>query len=902
MPKLIIDDSTYDIPEGKNVLEACLSLGMDLPYFCWHPAMGSVGACRQCAVMQYEDENDEQGKLVMSCMTPVTDKTYISLKDETSSGFRKSVIEWLMTNHPHDCPTCDEGGECHLQDMTVMTGHNYRRYRFNKRTYTNQDLGPCINHEMNRCIQCYRCVRFYRDHAGGTDLNAFSAHNHVYFGRHEDGTLESPFSGNLVEVCPTGVFTDKTLKKHYTRKWDLTNAPSICYQCGLGCNIIPGERYGTLRRIQSRYNGEVNGYFICDRGRFGYEYVNSMYRIRKATIKDKDQGSKTSLELDEAMHSVAKDIKQYERIVGIGSPRSSLESNFALRTLVGENHFYGGLSTGQYEAINTIYQILKVSPAKSPSMKECEDADAVLILGEDITHTAPMLSYAVRQTSKKVYQEKAAEKDIPAWRDKAVRNDAELETVPIYSLSPAESGLKDIATHLSLNPAEIRQFAFALAQELDDTAPSTEDIPTEWEEHFQEIVKVLRSAENPLIIAGATLQDTAMIKGAANISRALSNGKRKAMLSYVVPEVNSLGLIMMHPKDIDKLEGSIDQNTLVINLENDLYRIMPENEADQLMEKAGKLISLDHSISRTTEASDTVLPVGSYAESSGTVVNNEGRAQRSYKVMLPKEDEKDGWKILGKVRQLTENAADLDFKDLDDIIQYVVTQMPQFAGIQNAAPSANFRENGRQIPRQPHRYSGRTAMQADRNVHEQAPPEDEDSALRFSMEGHQGLPPSSLNPNFWAPGWNSQQAINRFQIEVGGELHDGDPGIRLLEPSKNEGSEYFKNNKTGAEIDKNEFRLIPYHHIFGSEHFSMQSPAIEERSPQASFIFHSEDARNLDLEDGKEFTIMVDGEEVELPVSIKEDWPEGTIGYPLGFPGVTFLHLPTIVKLKNTAG
>ncbi len=161
-----------------------------------------------------------------------------------------------------------------------MTGHTYRRTRFRKRTHRNQNLGPFINHEMNRCIQCYRCVRFYRDYAGGRDLQAFALRNAVFFGRDADGVLESEFAGNLVEVCPTGVFTDKTLKEHYTRKWDLQMAPSICVHCGLGCNVTAGERYGLLRRILNRYNGEVNGYFLCDRGRYGYEFVNSDRRIR----------------------------------------------------------------------------------------------------------------------------------------------------------------------------------------------------------------------------------------------------------------------------------------------------------------------------------------------------------------------------------------------------------------------------------------------------------------------------------------------------------------------------------------------------------------------------------------------------------------------------------------------
>lgn len=173
LAKITVDGKTYQVEENKNLLQVCLSLGLNIEYFCWHPAMGSVGACRQCAVKQYQDEGDSQGQIVMSCMTPVQEGMYVSIEDQEAKDFRASIIELLMANHPHDCPVCDEGGECHLQDMTVMSGHTYRRHRFNKRTYNNQYLGPFINHEMNRCIQCYRCVRFYQDYADGDDLDVF---------------------------------------------------------------------------------------------------------------------------------------------------------------------------------------------------------------------------------------------------------------------------------------------------------------------------------------------------------------------------------------------------------------------------------------------------------------------------------------------------------------------------------------------------------------------------------------------------------------------------------------------------------------------------------------------------------------------------------------------------------
>src|SRR5699024_10678676 len=322
MATVYIDGNEHEVEDGKNMLEVCLSLGYDLTYFCWHPALDSVGACRQCAVMNYKDEEDTRGRLTMACMLAANDGTRISISAQRAHDFREGNIESLMINHPHDCPVCDEGGECHLQDMTIMAGHNYRRFRFKKRTHLNQDLGPFLNHEMNRCIQCYRCVRFYNDYAGGKDFGVFASKGNVYFGRSEARTLENEFSGNLVEVCPTGVFTDKTLRRHYTRKWDLSNAPSICHQCGLGCNIISSERYGTIRRVLSRYNGDVNGYFLCDRGRFGYEYTNSEHRIKEPQKKEDDEFH--ALSMVDSKEELKTLTTSGKKLIGIGSPRASL--------------------------------------------------------------------------------------------------------------------------------------------------------------------------------------------------------------------------------------------------------------------------------------------------------------------------------------------------------------------------------------------------------------------------------------------------------------------------------------------------------------------------------------------------------------------------------------------------
>lgn len=256
MATIHVDGKEYEVNGADNLLEACLSLGLDIPYFCWHPALGSVGACRQCAVKQYQNAEDTRGRLVMSCMTPASDGTFISIDDEEAKQFRESVVEWLMTNHPHDCPVCEEGGNCHLQDMTVMTGHSFRRYRFTKRTHRNQDLGPFISHEMNRCIACYRCVRYYKDYADGTDLGVYGAHDNVYFGRPEDGTLESEFSGNLVEICPTAYSPTKRTPSVTTvngicslRRASASNVPSAVTSApaSVTANCVVSKTVTTVR-------------------------------------------------------------------------------------------------------------------------------------------------------------------------------------------------------------------------------------------------------------------------------------------------------------------------------------------------------------------------------------------------------------------------------------------------------------------------------------------------------------------------------------------------------------------------------------------------------------------------------------------------------------------------------
>ena len=546
MAVIHIDGTTVEVDGGDNLLQACLSLGIDVPYFCYHPALGSVGSCRQCAVKQYKDKDDLEagrGKLVMSCMVAPSDDMYISVTDDEAKAFRKSMVELLMTNHPHDCPTCEEGGHCHLQDMTYMSGHNHRRYRFTKRTHHNQELGPFIAHEMNRCIACYRCVRFYKDYAGGEDLGVYGSNNRVYFGRDKDGQFESEFSGNLTEVCPTGVFTDKTHSERYNRKWDMQYAPSICQGCSAGCNISPGERYGELRRIENRYHGEVNRYFLCDRGRFGYGYVNRSDRPTQAL--ERLNGKHVKINLDYALDETVKRIKD-KKVIGIGSPRASLETNFALKSLVGFDNFSTGLNHQQQALVNKCIEVLSTEGIYNPSMTDIESHDAVLILGEDITQTSSRVALSVRQAAKNEGIKMAAAAKTQAWLAEPVQRIAQGALSPVYIIDVTQTKLDDISkVSVVATPEDITTLGFKVANEIanlaDDLAQikdpqrSESDIKTEqtyqadpMQVLAQQIAYDLIQADKPLIISGTSLSSTAMIEAAAQITQALTQ-KRNAI-------------------------------------------------------------------------------------------------------------------------------------------------------------------------------------------------------------------------------------------------------------------------------------------------------------------------------------------------------------------------------------
>ncbi|AZT82187.1 NADH-quinone oxidoreductase subunit NuoG [Marinobacter sp. NP-4(2019)] len=891
MATIHVDGQSYEVNGADNLLQACLSLGLDIPYFCWHPAMGSVGACRQCAVRQYKDREDDKGMLVMSCMTPAADGTRIDIEDEEARAFRASVVEWLMINHPHDCPVCEEGGHCHLQDMTVMTGHDRRRYRFRKRTRRNQYLGPFIAHEMNRCITCYRCVRFYNDYAGGTDLGAFGAKDNIYFGRHQEGTLESRFAGNLTEVCPTGVFTDQSHSDHYTRKWDLQFAPGICHQCAVGCNISPGERYGDIRRIENRYHGEVNGFFLCDLGRFGYGYVNRQDRPRVPEFRparERDQEPE-ALEVDTALARITEALRHAGRVIGIGSPRASLESNHQLRELVGEANFSTGINANEQVCLGLMDKLGRSCGLPAPTLREVEGHDAVLLLGEDPMESAARLGLAIRQAIKAPPDEYAAKLGIPHWNAEAMKTLAQDHRQPLFIAYPAETELDSLACNrVALAPADIARLGFAVAHAIDPAAPDVPDLDEVLKSRVSEIAGALLAAERPLVVSGGALDSPAIIRAAGNIARALARRARRGGLLFVRREVNSTGLSLLGGQPLewalDQLAGGSADAAVI--LENDLYQRLPETRVDAALANAQTLVVLDHQRTRTLNRASFSLPAASFAEGDGTLVSLEGRAQRFFQVyepsyFRPETRIHESWRWLHGLSAKLHGDTPGDIT-LDQVTAACSQACPDLAMITAAAPGAGFRIEGLRLAREPHRYSGRTSMRANQSVSEPRVPQDPDTALAFSMEGYSGFRyPHQQVPFAWAPGWNSPQAWNKFTDEVGGHLRGGDPGIRLLDPRPGHYN-YECDIPAAFRPSDKECRALVLPCLFGGEETSARAEPIRQRMESPVLLLSDAEATALGVEPGGLVTVTAEKACVTLPARVPVDWPQGLVGLPAG--------------------
>ena len=374
MPLLKIDDKEIQVESGTTILETAIASGIEIPYYCYHPALEVVGSCRMCLV-----QVEGMSKLQVSCNTFIGEvhpdrkvngkyDMVVYTQNELVVKERKNILEFLLLNHPLDCPVCDQAGECYLQDYSFKFGNAHSRFEEEKRVRPNEYLGSQIVINHNRCILCSRCVRFTQEISGTSELFVEARGYNSKIAALEDKPLDNLLAGNVADICPVGALLS-TDYIHKNRIWNLEQKPSICQDCSVGCNVDVFSQQDQIFRLTARENQDVNGYFMCDIGRYGFHRFEKIERIIHPMVRNGK--SFNVLDWDEAIKKTADLIeKSKEKTAGIVSPFHTNESNYLLGLLMKETLGYLPPITGEEITFPTKFRI---SADRSPNLRGVND-------------------------------------------------------------------------------------------------------------------------------------------------------------------------------------------------------------------------------------------------------------------------------------------------------------------------------------------------------------------------------------------------------------------------------------------------------------------------------------------------------------------------------------------------
>jgi NADH-quinone oxidoreductase subunit G len=572
--------------------------------------------------------------------------------------------------------------------------------------------------------------------------------------------------------------------------------------------------------------------------------------------------------------------------------------------MVGADNYAPGFSDSEQPLVQLALRLQQNSAAVVPDIRTIESADAILILGEDVTNTAPRIALALRQSVRNKAYELAADLKLETWQDAAIRNLAQDQRSPMFIAAVADTPLDDVARQrFSLAPQDIATLGQAVASGIANSTGTTSQ-----SQDVTDIAAALAGAKRPLIVAGTGCGSADILQAAAAVASALCSAGRQAMLCLCVPEANSLGQAMLAGPDAPDLTALQQRATAgefetLIVLENDLFRRGTRAQMHQLLESFREVIVLDGLDNETTSAANLALPAANFAESEGTLVSLEGRAQRYFPVFQPREERRPAWVWLLACMKELERTEVQHLHHFDDITRDCAAKIPALAGITAAAPDLHYLNLGVKIPRQPPRYSGRTAMRANLSVHEPRQREDEETPLAFTMEGLNRAQPGALLPWVWSPGWNSNQSVQKFQDHPGGALKGGTAGVRLLTAGGHGQTGLQGSSKSADESSPQQaghWQLVPRQRIFGSDELSALSPGIAELTEPGFIEINKADATTLGVTQGDGLHI---GEGLAtLEVRVNDAVAAGCAGYSAGLAGTDNLVPLTSVMLSRADG
>ena len=634
MIEIELDGKKVDIAEGSMIMHAAEKAGTYIPHFCYHKKLSIAASCRMCLV-----DVEKMPKPMPACATPVTQGMIVRTKSDKAIKAQKSVMEFLLINHPLDCPICDQGGECQLQDLAVGYGGTSSRYDEEKRVVAVKDVGPLISmQEMSRCIHCTRCVRFGQEIAGVMELGMSHRGEHAEIETFLGQTIDSELSGNMIDICPVGALTSKPFR-YSARTWELSRRKSVSPHDSTGANLVIQVKNNKVMRVVPFENEEVNECWIADRDRFSYEALNGVERLTTPMLK---QGGvwqavdwKTALEY---VCNGLKSIKLEHGATSIGalvSPHSTIEELFLATNLV------RGLGSQNidYRLRHADFSVAEGVRTLGTSIASLSDLQRVLVIGSSLRKDHPLFAQRIRQAARKGCIVNSVHAKSEDW-----------------ALPVANSIISDASTWVQA----LADVAMALAAEKGITAPAAGNSTAA----ATAIALSLISGERKAILLG----NAAAHHAKASSLLALANwiGEQVgASVGFLTEASNTVGAQVACAlpgksglNAAQMLEGTL-KAVILLNTEPEFDTAAGAFSISKL--KQAQMIVTLSPFKSNMDFSDVLLPIAPFTETSGTFVNAEARVQSFHAVVKPLADTRPAWKVL----RVMANMLDVDGFDFD---------------------------------------------------------------------------------------------------------------------------------------------------------------------------------------------------------------------------------------------
>ena len=620
MVEIELDGKKIEVPEGSMIMHAAEGAGTFIPHFCYHKKLSIAANCRMCLV-----DVEKMPKAVPACATPVAQGMIVHTKSPKALAAQQSVMEFLLINHPLDCPICDQGGECQLQDLAVGYGNNTSRYEEEKRVVTPKDVGPLISmEEMSRCIQCTRCVRFGQEIAGVMELGMSNRGEHSEIETFVGSTVDSELSGNMIDICPVGALTSKPFR-YSARTWELGRRKSVAPHDASGANLIVQVKNHQVLRVVPFENEAVNECWIADRDRFSYESLNGPDRLTAPMIKQ--GGSWQEVSWQTALEYVANGLKQIatehgaNSIGALVSPHSTLEELTLAGKLVrglGSDNIDHRLRRADFTATHGKVRWLGMPVAALSTLQR------VLVVGSNLRKDHPLFAQRIRQAVRHGAQVNALVEQRQDWA-------MTLKNVLQADASDWTQALANVAAAI----AEQKGVAAPAAGQADATA--------------QAIAKSLLGGERKAVLLGNAAAHHAQAESLLALAQWIA-AQTGASFGYLTEAANTVGaqFVGAQPQtgglDAAAMTAGALKAAILLNVEPE-FDTAAGQQAVAGLNQAQMVVTL--SPFKTNMAiSDVLLPISPFTETSGTFVNAEGRAQSFHAVVKPQADTRPGWKVL----------------------------------------------------------------------------------------------------------------------------------------------------------------------------------------------------------------------------------------------------------------